>query len=78
MTGEVGKKSIVRDFWNRNVNQLNQLRRGDIGTPEFFAAAESLRFKYHYHLPPLFDRISQEYLPVPSQAFYPFLNPRSC
>ena len=61
MTGEAGKKSIVRDFWNRNVNQLNQLRRDDIGTPDFFAAAESLRFKYHYHLPPLFDRISQEY-----------------
>lgn len=54
-------KDDVREFWNRNVNQLNQLQRVDVGTREFFAAAEKLRYHYHYHLPPLFDRIAAEF-----------------
>jgi ubiquinone/menaquinone biosynthesis C-methylase UbiE len=54
-------KSDVRDFWNRNINQFNQLNREDVGTPAFFEAAEALRYQYHYHLPPLFDRIAADY-----------------
>ena len=54
-------KSDVRDFWNRNVNQFNQLQREDVGTKEFYQAALDLRYEYHYHLPPLFDRLAQEY-----------------
>lgn len=54
-------KSEVRDFWNRNVNQFNQLQRDDVGSKEFYQAALDLRYEYHYHLPPLFDRLAQEY-----------------
>lgn len=55
------QKDQVRDFWNRNVNQFNQLNRGDVGTFEFYEAAEKLRYQYHYHLPPLFDRVAIEF-----------------
>jgi ubiquinone/menaquinone biosynthesis C-methylase UbiE len=55
------QKEQVRDFWNRNINQFNQLRRGDVGTREFYDAAEKLRYQYHYHLPPLFARIAREF-----------------
>ena len=54
-------KERVREFWSRNVNQFNQLNRDDVGSPEFYAAAERLRFQYHDHLPPLFDRIAKEF-----------------
>ncbi len=54
-------KEEVRDFWNRNVNQFNQLHREDVGTREFYEAALELRYKYHYHLPPLFDRLAAQY-----------------
>ena len=54
-------KSEVRDFWNRNVNQFNQLQSEDVGTKDFYQAALDLRYEYHYHLPPLFDRLAQEY-----------------
>ena len=56
-----GQKEQVREFWNRNVNQFNQLQRDDIGTREFFDTAEKLRYQYHYHLPSLFDRIAGEF-----------------
>jgi ubiquinone/menaquinone biosynthesis C-methylase UbiE len=55
------QKEQVRDFWNRNINQFNQLQRDDVGTREFYQAAEALRYKYHYHLPPLFDRLAAEF-----------------
>lgn len=55
------QKAQVRDFWNRNVNQFNQLQRDDVGTREFYDAAEALRYEYHYHLPPLFDKIAAEF-----------------
>lgn len=61
MTQPAQDKEAVRDFWNRNVNQFNQLHRDDVGTREFYDAAESLRYAYHYHLLPLFDHIAQEY-----------------
>lgn len=54
-------KQEVRDFWNRNVNQFSQLKRDDTGTREFYEAALELRYRYHYHLLPLFDRLAQEY-----------------
>lgn len=55
------EKSEVQDFWNRNVNQFNQLHRDDIGTRAFYDAAEKLRYEYHYHLMPLFQRIAREF-----------------
>lgn len=55
------QKEQVREFWNRNVNQFNQLKRGDVGTREFYDAAEKLRYEYHYHLMPLFERIAREF-----------------
>lgn len=55
------QKAEVRDFWNRNVNQFNQLQRDDVGSREFYDAAEALRYEYHYHLPPLFDKVAREY-----------------
>lgn len=58
---ESRQKDQIRDFWNRNVNQFNQLNREDVGTREFYEAAEELRYRYHYHLLPLFDRLAQEY-----------------
>ncbi|WP_028580528.1 class I SAM-dependent methyltransferase [Desulfogranum japonicum] len=61
MTSKESKKDKVRDFWNRNVNQFNQLLRDDVGTREFYDAAEALRYQYHYHLPPLFDKIASEF-----------------
>jgi ubiquinone/menaquinone biosynthesis C-methylase UbiE len=56
-----GQKEQVHDFWNRNVNQFNQLKRNDVGSREFYEAAEKLRYQYHYHLPPLFDRVAKEF-----------------
>lgn len=61
MSGGDAQKAEVRDFWNRNVNQFNQLQRDDVGTRAFYDAAEALRYAYHYHLPPLFDRIAAEF-----------------
>ena len=61
MTESVQEKEAVHDFWNRNINQFNQLHRDDVGSPEFYEAAEKLRYKYHYHLPPLFDRIARDF-----------------
>jgi ubiquinone/menaquinone biosynthesis C-methylase UbiE len=55
------QKEQVRDFWNRNINQFNQLQRDDVGTREFYKAAEDLRYQYHYHLLPLFDRLAAEF-----------------
>jgi ubiquinone/menaquinone biosynthesis C-methylase UbiE len=54
-------KEQVRDFWNRNINQFNQLKRSDVGTRAFYDAAEKLRYEYHYHLPPLFERLTREF-----------------
>ncbi len=61
MSNSEKQKSDVRDFWNRNVNQFNQLHRDDVGTREFYDAAEKLRYEYHYHLQPLFDRVAAEF-----------------
>ncbi len=61
MADSVQDKTAVHDFWNRNVNQFNQLNRDDVGSSVFYAAAEELRYKYHYHLPPLFDRIARQF-----------------
>ncbi len=61
MSGAESQKAEVREFWNRNVNQFNQLRREDVGSREFYDAAEALRYQYHYHLQPLFDKIAASY-----------------
>ncbi len=51
-----GTKDEVRDFWNRNVCQAD-LPKGEPGTKEFFDEVEAIRYRHHYHLPPLFTRI---------------------
>ena len=61
MSSVEAQKSEVRDFWNRNINQFNQLNRDDVGSREFYDAAEELRYEYHYHLQPLFDKIAEAY-----------------
>jgi ubiquinone/menaquinone biosynthesis C-methylase UbiE len=61
MSDSEAQKTQVRDFWNRNVNQFNQLQRDDVGTRAFYDAAEKLRYEYHYHLPPLFDKVAREF-----------------
>ena len=53
-----GSKEEVRDFWNRNVCQAD-LPGAEAGTREFFDEVENIRYKYHYHLRPLFDRIME-------------------
>jgi ubiquinone/menaquinone biosynthesis C-methylase UbiE len=51
-----GTKKDVADFWNRNVCQAD-LPQTVRGTREFFDEVEAIRYKYHYHLPPLFERM---------------------
>lgn len=54
-------KEAVRSYWNRNVNQVSFIKNPEIGSPKFFEESEALCYKYHYHLPPLFDQLSQKY-----------------
>ncbi|MFC1705692.1 class I SAM-dependent methyltransferase [Planctomycetota bacterium] len=57
MRGAVeGSKDQVRQFWNRNVCQAG-LPGSVRGTKEFFEEAEAIRYRYHYHLRPLFADI---------------------
>ena len=51
-----GTKEEVHDFWNRNVCQAD-LPRTETGTRKFFEEVEAIRYKYHYHLHPLFEKI---------------------
>jgi ubiquinone/menaquinone biosynthesis C-methylase UbiE len=53
-----GSKEEVRDFWNRNVCQAD-LPGAEAGTKEFFDEVEEIRYKYHYHLRPLFKIIKE-------------------
>jgi ubiquinone/menaquinone biosynthesis C-methylase UbiE len=50
----------VQAFWNRNVCQTEFIKNDQIGSKNFFAEAERIRYKYHYYLPELFDRIAAE------------------
>lgn len=54
-------KEVVQDFWNRNVNQVSFLKTPEIGSRAFFEESEALRYRYHYHLLPLFDQLAQQY-----------------
>jgi ubiquinone/menaquinone biosynthesis C-methylase UbiE len=51
----------VRDFWNRNVCQVSFIKTPEIGSRAFFEESEALRYRYHYHLLPLFDQLAQQY-----------------
>lgn len=51
----------VRTFWNRNVCQTEFLTEFERGTREFYDAAEQVRYRYHYHIPPLLKRLAEEY-----------------
>jgi ubiquinone/menaquinone biosynthesis C-methylase UbiE len=54
MTGDM---QAVWDFWTKNLNGLKFLESFP-GTADQFWSASEFRYKYHHHLPPLFDRIS--------------------
>lgn len=49
-------KDEVRNFWDRHVCQAD-LPLAEKGTREFFDEVEEIRYRYHYHLPPLFERM---------------------
>jgi ubiquinone/menaquinone biosynthesis C-methylase UbiE len=51
-----GTKEEVHDFWNRNVCQAD-LPQTEKGTRKFFEEVEAIRYKYHYHLRPLFEKM---------------------
>lgn len=48
----------VKDFWTQNLNGLKFLESFPENA-EQFRAASAFRYNYHYHLPPLFDRIAK-------------------
>jgi SAM-dependent methyltransferase len=54
-------KDAVRDFWNRNVCHVSFIKTPESGSRAFFEEAEALRYRYHYHLLPLFDQLAQQY-----------------
>lgn len=53
----ISDTQAVRDFWTKNLNGLKFLDSFPRTAGEFWSASE-FRYKYHYHLPPLFDRIA--------------------
>lgn len=54
-------KEAVRDFWNRNVCHVSFIKTPEVGSRAFLEEAEALRYRYHYHLLPLFDQLAQQY-----------------
>jgi ubiquinone/menaquinone biosynthesis C-methylase UbiE len=47
---------LVREFWDQHVN--NEYYTGaDRGSPEYFAQITAQRYRYHYHLNELFERL---------------------
>ena len=49
----------VKKFWTRNLNGIKFLKSLPETAEEFWAASD-FRYIYHYHLPPLFDRVARE------------------
>jgi ubiquinone/menaquinone biosynthesis C-methylase UbiE len=52
-------KADVKEFWNRNVCQVEFIKDKEPGTQEFFEQSEHVRYKYHFYLPLLFDWMKQ-------------------
>lgn len=50
-------KEKVQDFWNRNVCHAKFIKANP-GSKQFFEEAEKIRYKYHYHIPTLLNKIS--------------------
>lgn len=50
----------VKQFWNRNLNGLKFLSSFPKEEEDFWKTS-NLRYKYHYHLPPLFDRVATKF-----------------
>lgn len=48
----------VRRFWEDHVNNEYFTRR-ERGSPEYFREIERRRYRHHYHLPPLFERMAE-------------------
>jgi SAM-dependent methyltransferase len=57
--GAAGQEAIavVRDFWERNPNQLAFLEES-VGTRAFYEESDALRYRYHHYLPGWFDRMA--------------------
>ena len=51
-------KEQVHDFWNRNVCHA-QFIKAEPGSKRFYELSEIIRYKYHYHIPPLLDSIAK-------------------
>lgn len=49
-------KDRVKDFWNRNVCHAKFIKANP-GSKDYFEEAERIRYKYHYHIPPILNRI---------------------
>jgi len=58
MHDHAASKTRVREFWNRNVCQVDFLQGFEPGTREFYEASDRLRYRYHYYLPGLFDELA--------------------
>ncbi len=49
--------SVVKEFWTNDLNGLKFIPAFPQSASEFWQASE-IRYKYHYHLPPLFNRVA--------------------
>ena len=62
MSSEIqSNKEGVRDFWERNVCHASFIKNPEIGSRDFFEEAKAIRYRYHYHLLPLFEQLAQQY-----------------
>jgi len=57
MTSDIQR---VMDFWTKNLNGLKFLESFPTKPDQFWVSSE-FRYRYHYHLPPLFDRIAMSH-----------------
>ncbi len=57
MSSDIG---AVKDFWAKNLNGLKFLESFPKTADQFWTASK-FRYKYHYHLPPLFDEIAESH-----------------
>jgi ubiquinone/menaquinone biosynthesis C-methylase UbiE len=53
--------NTVKDFWERHVNN-EYYTCADRGSSKYFSEIEAKRYRYHYHLPELFERLKADEL----------------
>jgi ubiquinone/menaquinone biosynthesis C-methylase UbiE len=49
----------VRDFWERNLC-LDRFLRSEYLSREYFEEGRTLRYRYHYHIPPAIEALARE------------------